>query len=346
MQLLTATESAPAFSTPGAGSDELLTKDIRQVFRSYQAGQLNAAGLSACYLLLWQMARFGRQFAARRQRSAPHPDVDRLRAEILEQTGESLERSLRDQLSRYHHYKVPGCAVAALLHWLDGDPRAQLQTRIPMPRTVLDLQCAGYRPVTLLLGFPRAFEPILGKPDGLAFLLHDLEHLSKFISDPKAHRQQVGFFRAIRQALTTRVLDHDGEDPIFGAAFDYLISDMNTHPIHALKYFRAILIDRERRRMPSARRTSRDTQTQAGVLLVFKSLAESWQLDACEQEALLGIGHGHLSATAALRLTTWFEAGGADDSPLSTRLGTEHETKDQPLSPLFEASDDRYLLDL
>ena len=333
MQLLNHSAALLGSSSSATTPNDDLARDIGTVFKSYQSRELNAACLSASYLLLWQLARYGRQSAARRERSAPAPDVNGWRRDILQNTGQTLETSLRHQLTRYHQYKVPGCAIAALLNWLDGDPRAQLQTRIPSPRMVLDLQCAGYRPVTLVVDFPRALEPILGKSDGLAFLLHDLEHLAKFIQDPKTHAQQVGFFRAIRQALSAGALDQDAEDPIFGAAFDYLISDMNTHPIHALRYLRAILIDRERRREPLAPESTRDARITDRVVAAFEALAESWRLGPRDRAALLGIGHGRLCATAAQRLTSWFEAGVANNSPLGAPFGLESGAPDGSPSP-------------
>jgi hypothetical protein len=67
---------------------------------------------------------------------------------------------------------------------------------------VLALQARGRRCVCLL---DDAAALAHGDPrhrDGLAFALHDLCHLEKFVA-PEHHAGQVGFFRLVERALET-----------------------------------------------------------------------------------------------------------------------------------------------
>src|SRR5262249_41169480 len=65
-------------------------------------------------------------------------------------------------------------------------------------------------------------------PDGLAFALHDLRHLEKFV-EAAHHRGQVGFFRCMRRALASPALAalERGLDEAWRADRDYVIADMN-----------------------------------------------------------------------------------------------------------------------
>ena len=95
---------------------------------------------------------------------------------------------------------IPEVVQSGLLAWARGGRPALLVSRIPTAREILRRQCQGQRFVSLIddevaraHGDPR-------HADGLAFALHDLCHLEKFVV-PAHHRGQVGFFRAVDRAL-------------------------------------------------------------------------------------------------------------------------------------------------
>jgi hypothetical protein len=73
------------------------------------------------------------------------------------------------------------------------------------------------------------------KPNAFDFMIHDLEHLYNFLHDPSMQKTQVGFFRWLAQlAQEIELPKHSHEK------WQYLISDMNTHPLHSLAYLRAM----------------------------------------------------------------------------------------------------------
>jgi hypothetical protein len=120
-------------------------------------------------------------------------------------------------------------AVArGLVAWFEGARDVELRFDVPAAAHVLALQSKGRRCVSLLA------EGVSSAPhaDGLAFALHDLCHLEKFV-DPEHHVAQVGFFATVHMA-TTRP-----EWPAFDVSFDdawrsdfeHVTSDMNGSPV-------------------------------------------------------------------------------------------------------------------
>jgi hypothetical protein len=127
------------------------------------------------------------------------------------------------QFAEERLYKVPLSAARALLIWADGFPVERLES-IPEPRRVLALQAEGRRCVSLL---PDGVSPAPHE-DALAFALHDLCHLSKFI-DPEHYAGQVGFSALVHRAMQRAAWDE--LVALFDAAFvedlHHVIADMN-----------------------------------------------------------------------------------------------------------------------
>jgi hypothetical protein len=76
--------------------------------------------------------------------------------------------------------------------------------------------------------------------------MHDLEHAHKFFGDPELFRGQIHFFNRLRLSLPR--FEEWRADPLFAKDLDYLLSDMNSHPVHLVKYLKAIVLTAELRR--------------------------------------------------------------------------------------------------
>jgi hypothetical protein len=120
-------------------------------------------------------------------------------------------------------HRVPVAVARALVAWADGFP-VELLATVPSPSYVLALQAAGRRCVSLLANgvstAPHA--------DPLAFALHDLCHLDKYI-DPAHHEGQVGFFVRLWSA-TSRPSWSEFEsrfDENFRRDWHHVAADMN-----------------------------------------------------------------------------------------------------------------------
>jgi hypothetical protein len=120
-------------------------------------------------------------------------------------------------------HRVSTAVAQALLAWADGFP-VSLLTTVPPARAVLALQAEGSRCVSLL---PDGAET-QPHADALAFTIHDLCHLDKFL-DPEHHRGQVGFFASLHRAVERGAwgLFEDNFDPAFARDWRHVAADMN-----------------------------------------------------------------------------------------------------------------------
>jgi hypothetical protein len=121
-------------------------------------------------------------------------------------------------------YRIPSAVPQALLSWAEGSRPVDLLFHVPSPGDVLSVQARGRRIVSLLEdGIPTA-----PHEDGLAFAVHDLCHLEKFM-DPAHHIEQVGFFALLDRAMQGGRWDalDASLDPAWLVDRDHIIADMN-----------------------------------------------------------------------------------------------------------------------
>jgi hypothetical protein len=228
-------------------SQELLTR-LPGLAARWRAGEFDAAVFAALYFLHWQIATHGQAFASRKHKHDPRPDAVEWLAVLETAEAERRRVPLLDWLERYQFRGVIGNVPAALVQWLRGAWPLILREDIPKPLDVLRMQARGTRAVTLITAWPRAREPVLNKSDAFAFFRHDLEHAYKFYHSPALYTGQCGFFARLEAAFDRGVFAPYFDDAEFVARFQYLMSDMNTHPEHSRQYLRAILIEFYRRR--------------------------------------------------------------------------------------------------
>lgn len=175
----------------------------------------------------------------------------------------SLENRLRntntltlfDLINTFNLHSVPYSARCTLANWYLGNKfdLVLFLNKIPSSRQVLKLQANGRRCVTLISN--KIDCAVLGERDPFSFLLHDLVHAYKMFSNDYLLKGQIGFYNALLKLYLD--LDDNLEadldsllkrDERFTDEFDYLISDMNSHPRHLFYYFKAILINAVKRK--------------------------------------------------------------------------------------------------
>ena len=120
-------------------------------------------------------------------------------------------------------HRISTSVARALLAWAEGF-FVELRTDVPPATRVLALQARGRRCVSLL---PDGADT--GPHDGvLAFAIHDLCHLDKFI-DAEHHRGQVGFFACLHQAVEGRSWGafEATFDATFSRDWQHVAADMN-----------------------------------------------------------------------------------------------------------------------
>ncbi len=214
----------------------------------WRTGEVDDPSYAALYFLHWQVSSHGKRFASRRYKGDRRPDADLWLEESSALDQRQTREYLRGVFERYQFFGVIGNVPVALAAWLRMDWPLTLCEHIPTSTEVLRMQVAGTRPVTVLSAWPRMLNPVLSKPNAFAFMIHDLEHAWKFFHDPDMHRQQREFFRLLFSALAEGHFDAYLHDSVFSAKLDYLISDMNTHTMHAAQFLRAILVEYHLRR--------------------------------------------------------------------------------------------------
>lgn len=279
--------------------DANLAVRLPRLAARWRSGELNDVSYAAGYFLVWQIAVHGRRFASRNSRSAARPDAAGWLAELDESGGDALRASLIEWFERYHFLGIIGNVPAAFLGWLKQGWPLELSLRIPSPAEVLRLQAKGSRPVTVMADYPRALQPVLAKADGFAFLVHDLEHAYKFFHDPQLHAGQRHFFRRLLGAVETGRFEPYRVDPVFAGQFDYLISDMNTHPVHSCRYLIAVLIECRLRREGKEMREALSPEGEAELAGLIESLALDWEFPVSARAALLRLLRGGFGAADA-----------------------------------------------
>lgn len=120
--------------------------------------------------------------------------------------------------------RVPSAVNDALVAWAQGLRPADVLHDVPAPRQVLAHQARGRRFVSLLP------DGVAAAPfaDGLAFAIHDLCHLEKFVQ-PEHYVGQVGFFAVLDRAMAHSGwadLEH-GLDAQWTRDRDHVLADMN-----------------------------------------------------------------------------------------------------------------------
>lgn len=303
---------------PPASPSRQLSADLTRLRERWESGELSDPAYAAAWYLLWQMDRHGPRFASRTRRDLPKPVMAAWRDKLLKDQPPDLTGFLTDALKHYQFFRTIPPATRALLGWLrDGWP-LRLLTRIPNPREVLRQQARGQRVVTLI-DLPRAIRPVLTKADGFEFLVHDLEHAWKFCHDPYQHHLQRRFFGCLEQALDSGLFDSCLADPVFAERFDYLISDMNTHPVHGLVYCRAVLIESLLRREGKAATEWLSVAGQQALRECMENLGRLWRFPAPAVRALLNLADGQFDPVEdARRIEQALRLDAPNATPLST----------------------------
>lgn len=211
----------------------------------WRFGELSDAAYAGLYFLHWQLELHGSRCAARKAKQSPRPDPHQWLAVLQDASARQVGQLLCQWLGNYQFLGVIPNVTEALCAWLRREWDLQLYERIPSPLEVLSMQTEGRRPITVLSEFPRLRQPVLSKPNAYAFMIHDLEHAWKFHHDPQLHQSQIAFFAALHAAIERGLFASRLNDRVFAEKFDYLMSDMNTHPAHSRQYLKAILIERQ-----------------------------------------------------------------------------------------------------
>lgn len=227
--------------------------DLESAISKWESGQISDALMATLYAFTLSSIKFEGDFLQRKSSKSKIIDINNY---------DYSESFFIDVLENYKLKKTKPYVDEVLLQWLKGKWQAKLITYIPTPKEVLYWQTLGLRPVTMLISSKRFFKPVLHKEDTLTFLTHDLEHAYKMNHDEEQKKMQVNFFKRIHSLVEWSgfidLMGHYLEEEQFKKDFDYLLSDMNTHPFHSLKFFKGFLLSYFLRRSQSSTLNSLD----------------------------------------------------------------------------------------
>jgi hypothetical protein len=189
-------------------------------------------------------------------------------------------------------HRVSTAVARALVACGEGFP-VEVLTSVPTASHVLELQARGARCVSLLPD-GAATSP---HADALAFVLHDLCHLEKYI-DPLHHIGQVGFFACLHEATTdpSWARFEATLDEAFRHDWHHVAADMNGSAVFLFAALKMKL------KMAVRRRFARERQVDPpdhGPLTTEESRAYDEVLDE-----LLGLLHLGPSIADAARATS------------------------------------------
>jgi hypothetical protein len=205
--------------------------------------------------------------------------------------------------------------VDGLLAWDRGERPVDVLEVIPAADEILGRQARGRRCVSLLDDQIAAAHGDPRHPDGLSFVLHDLEHLEKFVA-PEHHVGQVGFFRAVRRAFSDPGFCRlqAGFDAQWFTDRDYVIADMNGSAIFLFSVLKMKVNMAVRRQLARAAGRAApqagplDADERAALAPALVTLVDALGLPAHAREAALAVSARRDAPAAAERLLAGFEA--------------------------------------
>ncbi|ASD63214.1 hypothetical protein [Bdellovibrio bacteriovorus] len=275
----------------------LAHKCLQVFMRLWQSKSLSDAEIAAIYILVFSFLRRPKDFLG-----GPHnkplahlPAHSRMSCqsfyellqkdlpEDLRQAKSLLRFQRPDDLLTYfcsHSWRsIPLSVAQSLMAWESGLYPLRLLSYVPTPKEVLSMQTEGQRCVSMLQDLTEMQEFVEEGRDVLGFIVHDLIHADHFFADPAKARAQIEFsrhllvvfgFREIQTMLQT--------DPVFKKEFEYLMSDMNSFPLHLLKTFKAVLLGYFKRREGLAMTAALPEASEAEFQRLFESSLKTWKL--------------------------------------------------------------------
>ncbi len=147
--------------------------------------------------------------------------------------------SLVDFLYLVRIKPLPKAALSGMYRFLTGQYPLVILDYEPNSYEVLHFQTQNQWILTFDSDFKRWPDLMYGNRDPLSFWLHDFIHAEHFFSDPNKRQAQVGFYRFTQDIISSKILDQFLLNYDFYSNFSYLISDMNSHPVHLLQTLRA-----------------------------------------------------------------------------------------------------------
>lgn len=148
---------------------------------------------------------------------------------------------LQNFLNLYRIKPLPESALRSLFKLGFKNYPLVITADEPTPFELFKIQIGGQRVITFNENYEQWPSKLYGQRDPLSFILHDLIHADHFLKDEKLHQSQIGFYKLMDKVKTDSELEKLFLNEKFKLGFEYIISDMNAHPVHLFQTLRALL---------------------------------------------------------------------------------------------------------
>lgn len=306
----------------------LATQCLQSFVKLWRSGHLSDVEMASAYILVFTFLRRPKDFLGgvhNQPLDTVHEQKKISSQEVFDLLNTSLPPSLQNAKSLLRlkspqpfieHFcsmswrSIPLSVAQSLCAWGSGRYPLQLLTTIPTPNGVLSMQAQGYRCLSMLIEEQQICHFVEEGRDVLGFIVHDLIHADHFFADPEKARAQIQFCKKILQvqelpSIQKMLLS----DEKFRSEFHYLMSDMNSVPLHLLKTLKAILLGYYKRQEGLAMTAPLPSDTEREFLHLFETVLHPW-------------GFSIEAHFAARRLNTPLYKGLADGELLHLALST------------------------
>ncbi len=141
---------------------------------------------------------------------------------------------------RWKH--IPSHALESLQAWALKKYNLILSSSIISPEEMMNLQAQGQRIVTVFESKKDLEQVHEHHRDAFLFTVHDLEHANHFFCKPQNHQQQKKLIELMKSTFAQNTVFRSWVAQDLQKEFDYLISDMNTHPWHMYLTLQQLLL--------------------------------------------------------------------------------------------------------
>lgn len=149
--------------------------------------------------------------------------------------------NLTDFINEYRINAFPESCSRSLCYVTSGRYPLIITEDTPTPVELLNIQISGKRIITINENFESWANTLFADRDFLGFVMHDLIHADHFFFEPEHRDGQLGFLKFMGNLLSDENLQELLKSPDFKNGFEYIISDMNSHPLHLFQTLRALL---------------------------------------------------------------------------------------------------------
>lgn len=154
----------------------------------------------------------------------------------------STNLNIFDFINCHRIKALPESCFRSLCFMVDRKYPLKISSGVVSPFDLLQIQLSGERIVSIDEDFESWPSRLYSGRDFLGFVLHDLIHADHFFRESQHRDGQLGFFRFVSAILDEPILNEMLEGSAeFKAGFEYIISDMNSHPLHLFQTLHSML---------------------------------------------------------------------------------------------------------